>query len=70
MIDEIISDAARSATAGMLEVIDGFRPIPDGDNPDGEIELRYRSGAGAENVLTCGDGSLSAAFLAIVPLKP
>ncbi len=69
MIDEVVSDAARSATAGMLEVIDGVRPILDGDKPYGEIELRYRNDAGAEDVLTCGDGSLSAVFLAIVPFK-
>jgi len=69
MVDEVIADSVRSAVFGMLMVIDGERPIRDGDEPDGACELRYRTEDGEESLLTGGNNPLGDIFLATVPLK-
>lgn len=69
MVDEVIAVSVRSALSGMLKVIDGVRPIWDGDEPDGACELRYRTEDGDEVLLTGGNDPLRDIFIAITPLK-
>jgi hypothetical protein len=69
MVQEVIEDAVHAAMFSFMMVLDGTESIRLDDEPDGVLELRYRTKDAVDVLLTEEGDPLHDVFGALVPLK-